>query len=102
LALLLYLLAPFISESLGDPELVGIYQFAALSFLLLPFTALGRRVFQGELKMHYVAMSQVVEQVVRVGIIIMVAIGFTTTSHYYIFIGHAAVSTAIGGLLTAV
>lgn len=102
LALLLYLLAPFISESLGDPELVGIYQFAALSFLLLPFTALGRGVFQGELKMHYVAMSQMVEQVVRVGIIIMVAIWFTTTSHSYTFIGKGAVWAAIGGALAAI
>src|SRR5699024_12642673 len=77
-------------------------QFAALSFLLLPFTALGRGIFQGELKMHYVAMSQMVEHVVRVGIIIMVAIWFTTTSHSYTVIGKGAVWAAIGGALGAI
>src|SRR5699024_9903622 len=75
----LYLVAPYLAVWVGDAKLDGAYRAAAGIFIVLPFLAGLRSFFQGHEKMFPTAVSQVVEQLVRVGIII--------GSAYFIFIG---------------
>src|SRR5699024_11936292 len=57
-----------LAHLIGDPNLEKIYKYAALVFLLVPFTALLRGVFQGVGNMKPTAFSQMGEQLVRVTI----------------------------------
>ncbi|MBO1004451.1 putative polysaccharide biosynthesis protein [Pseudogracilibacillus auburnensis] len=77
--MIIFFLSPLISTWIGDENLTSTYQLAAFLFLLIPFLALLRGVFQGNEEMHQTAYSQIIEQVIRVSIII--------TAAYYIFMG---------------
>src|SRR5690625_1201310 len=68
---LLYVLAPTISVWIGDEQLVSAFRLAAWTFILIPFLALLRGVSQGHGQMKQTAYSQVVEQFIRVTIIIV-------------------------------
>ncbi|MHA8262524.1 lipid II flippase MurJ [Lactobacillaceae bacterium Melli_B3] len=59
---------------MGDANLTNVIKAVSWLFLLMPFLSTTRGYFQGTLNMLPTAISQVVEQVVRVGIIIVVAI----------------------------
>lgn len=71
--LLFYLSAPMIAQFIGDIHLTASYRLFGSLFLFIPLLALLRGLYQGMEKMHYVALSQVIEQVVRVGSIVTVA-----------------------------
>ncbi|SET78744.1 polysaccharide transporter, PST family [Oceanobacillus limi] len=70
LFLFLRLNADSIAVWVGDRHLTNTYKMAAFVFLLLPFSVLLRGVFQGEFFMVPTALSQIGEQLFRVGIII--------------------------------
>lgn len=72
--ILIYGLAPNIATYIGDPQLTSAFQMIAFAFLLIPPLALLRGVFQGLEQMKYTALSQMIEQVIRVVIIILAAI----------------------------
>ena len=57
----------WIADAMGDASLQPLLQVASLSFLLLPFLTVWRGIFQGENNMIPTALSQTVEQAVRVG-----------------------------------
>ena len=59
---------------MGDAQLAPVIQAVSWMFLLTPFLATGRGYFQGIGNMVPTAYSQVVEQVVRVSVILAVAI----------------------------
>ncbi|GEQ50392.1 polysaccharide biosynthesis protein [Tetragenococcus koreensis] len=66
-----------LASSMGDPALVMVIRVASFTFLLMPVLSLYRGLFQGELLMVPTAVSQVIEQLLRVGIILLSATGFT-------------------------
>lgn len=66
--------AKFIALLMGDERLTQLIVVTAFLFLLIPFLAIYRGFFQGELKLEGTASSQLVEQIFRVGIIILAAI----------------------------
>lgn len=70
LFLFLFMNAEFIAMWVGDKNLTYTYQIAAVIFLVIPCTSVLRGAFQGMQKMTPTALSQVGEQVIRVGIII--------------------------------
>ncbi len=74
LTLLLFLLSEPLAKAVGDPQLASSYQWTAFIFLCIPFVALWRGIFQGNMEMVPIALSQVTEQLVRVFIIIFVAV----------------------------
>ncbi|MDN6625969.1 MAG: oligosaccharide flippase family protein, partial [Pisciglobus halotolerans] len=78
LFLLLYFGANFIGEQMGDQKLKPIIQMVSWQFLFIPFLAVSRGFFQGRFQMTPTAVSQVVEQVVRVAVILSVAYLYTT------------------------
>lgn len=71
--IVLYFNATSIAELIGDTRLKRAYQLTAVVFLLIPFIALLRGVFQGNYNMKPTAYSQVGEQIIRVSLIIFIA-----------------------------
>ncbi len=69
----LFALAPQMADAMGDSRLTTPLRIASLPFLLVPFSSIGRGVFQGQNDMKPTAVSQVAEQVVRVTVILVAA-----------------------------
>ncbi|AMV60165.1 Low temperature requirement B protein [Pediococcus damnosus] len=65
--------APEIAGGMGDAGLTPLIRCVSLMFIFMPFLAVGRGYYQGIFQMIPTARSQVMEQVVRVAIIIGVA-----------------------------
>ncbi|WP_085993735.1 putative polysaccharide biosynthesis protein [Oceanobacillus senegalensis] len=100
-AIFLFLLlnADNLATWIGDSNLVHTYQFTAIVFLLVPFIGLQRGVFQAELDMKPTALSQVIEQLLRVTIIIVAAVLVAKNVINYYDIGLSAViASLIGGM----
>lgn len=100
--IIVFLFAPFIARFMGDERLTLGIRASALPFLLVPFIAYFRGLFQGENNMFPTAVSQLIEQIIRVSLIIATAY-FTmkfNRSLYEIGIGTAIASTA--GSLAAI
>ncbi|UQS87047.1 polysaccharide biosynthesis protein [Nicoliella spurrieriana] len=62
-----------IADQMGDVRLAPVIRAVSWMFLLMPFLSTSRGLFQGTLNMVPTAVSQVVEQLVRISIIIVVA-----------------------------
>lgn len=90
----------FIANVMGDTHLQVVIIGLAPVFLLMPWLAVGRGVQQGLLNMYPTAISQVSEQVVRVGWIICVAV-LAVTNHWnsYRMATWAMVSATVAGLI---
>ncbi|MHC9532207.1 putative polysaccharide biosynthesis protein [Dellaglioa sp. L3N] len=65
--------AAWIATAMGDGQLDILIRSVAFMFLFLPILAVGRGYYQGIFEMNKTAVSQVVEQLLRVGIIILAA-----------------------------
>lgn len=76
---LLFGLAPKLSIWIADTDMIFAFRLAAISFLFIPFLALLRGVSQGYENMELTAYSQVIEQLIRVALIILAA--------YLVFVG---------------
>jgi len=71
---LIYGGAPWLSEAMGqDPQLTIVIRAVAWMFWLMPCLAVGRGYSQGQLDMAPTAVSQIVEQLIRVTVIIGMA-----------------------------
>ncbi|MCZ2492001.1 putative polysaccharide biosynthesis protein [Dellaglioa carnosa] len=62
-----------IALAMGDSQLDGLIKSVSFMFLFLPVLAVGRGYYQGIFEMNKTAVSQVVEQLLRVGLIILAA-----------------------------
>src|SRR5699024_6157258 len=101
MALVLYSGAGTIAGWMGNDRLVKGIRLSAFVFLLIPFSALLRGVFQGSAAMKPTALSQVGEQFVRVGIIIASAV-FLMISHGDVYeVSILAPIASIAGGVTA-
>ncbi|MBW1604779.1 polysaccharide biosynthesis protein [Lactobacillus sp. Sy-1] len=94
--------APLIAWQMGDINLVPVIRAVSWMFLLMPFLSTSRGFFQGTLNMVPTAISQVVEQIVRISIIIMVAI-LAHRNHWdlYLMGRNAMLSSPIGALFSS-
>lgn len=63
---ILYFGASFLASMMGDDQLASLIRAISFAFLLLPFTSVLRGYFQGREEMVPTAVSQVVEQFIRV------------------------------------
>ncbi|WP_390410303.1 polysaccharide biosynthesis protein [Lacticaseibacillus jixiensis] len=99
----LYGFAPTIAWAMADRGLTPLIQMVAFMFLVMPVLATGRGYFQGTFDMSKTAISQVVEQVIRVAVILVAAI-MATRWHWPVYrMGTVAMSGAIfGGIAAAV
>lgn len=71
-----WLFAPQLALAMGDENLKLPIRAVALMFVWLPFLAVGRGLEQGRYQMAPTAISQLIEQVFRVSIVIAVAVLF--------------------------
>ncbi|MBM6615390.1 polysaccharide biosynthesis protein [Desemzia sp. RIT804] len=92
--LALYFGANVIAEGMGDRQLNGIIQAVSWQFLLVPFLSVSRGYFQGTFQMIPTAVSQVVEQVVRVAVILLVAYTYNASFESVYQMGADAMSSA--------
>lgn len=102
LGLVLYLLAPVFSNWISDENLLRNYQAVALVFIMLPFVAVFRGVYQGRLSMAPIATSQVIEQLIRVSIIITGAWLIYIGTFGMYSIGQIAITGSLAGSVGAI
>ncbi|MGG3531383.1 putative polysaccharide biosynthesis protein [Paenibacillus rhizolycopersici] len=76
-ALLLYFGAPILAQLIGSRLLVPAFRGAAPALLLVPVAAALRGYFQGHQNMTPTAASQVIEQAVRVTVMIVLLLGLS-------------------------
>lgn len=94
---ILFFGADFLSHIMGDAQLAPLMQTGSFVTLFMPLLALMKGSFQAKGEMTPVAYAQVIEQIVRVGIILIGAIFIMTTSKSLYAAGNAAVfGTVIG------
>lgn len=98
----LFVGAPLIAMMMGDKELIPLIRVVSLVFLLVPFLSTFRGYFQGEVNMLPTATSQLVEQGIRVGIILLSGWLFYTQSLDVYQVGSIATSGAIMGGICAI
>lgn len=97
----LYLGADWISMKMNDPHLATIIRIVAFVFLIMPITSVIRGYFQGRGNMVPTAVSQVVEQIIRVITILLVATIFVKKGYSLYDVGAGAMSGSItGGLIS--
>ncbi len=96
-----YGFAGTIAKMMGDAQLLPIIQSVAWLFLFTPVLATLRGYFQGTYRMKPTALSQVLEQLIRVGIIIFAAWIFTKGGDDLYRMGAQAMSGAIWGAAAA-
>lgn len=102
--MLLQLGAGVIASGMGDVGLVPVIQVVSYFFLFSPILALVRGYFQGQTNMMPTSISQVIEQIVRVGILLWVAFSFGSSSWSFYDMGkmayHSAWISAAVGVVT--
>lgn len=99
----LYLLSDYIALQMGDGQLSGLIKAVSPMFLCMPLLVVGRGYFQGRYDMRPTAVSQVIEQVVRVGVILIAAAFFLQGGVSYYQMGTNAMSSAwIAGVFASI
>jgi O-antigen/teichoic acid export membrane protein len=93
----LYTAAPHIAELMGDPALKVPLQASSFIFLAVPFTAILRGVYQGKQNMTPTAVSQVAEQLIRVGLILIVTFLLVRGGNDLYTIGAKAALASLAG-----
>ncbi|WP_199868432.1 putative polysaccharide biosynthesis protein [Virgibacillus senegalensis] len=98
----LFGLAPLIAKAMGDNQLTGPLRAASLPFLFVPFSSICRGIFQGLNNMKPTAVSQVVEQVVRVSVILVVSLVMVHEGRDLYEVGSGAAAGSLLGACAAV
>ncbi|MGK0552505.1 putative polysaccharide biosynthesis protein [Enterococcus faecalis] len=85
------------AKMMGDPQLKPLIQVVSFTFLLVPILSFYRGNFQGHLLMTPSAISQVLEQLVRVAVILAAALAFKNWGWSVYKTGTVAMSGALLG-----
>ncbi|MCF6139596.1 putative polysaccharide biosynthesis protein [Pseudalkalibacillus berkeleyi] len=100
--LILYHSADHIAKGMNDPMLVGPLRMASFSFLFVPFLSVMRGYYQGEKDMTPTAVSQIAEQMIRVGLILIFTIYLVTNGADRYLVGSGAVFGGLAGSVVAI
>ncbi|KMJ56723.1 polysaccharide biosynthesis protein [Bacillus sp. LL01] len=100
--LLLYFGAPHVAAFMGDIELAILIKIVAFSFLLLPLVSVWRGSFQGLGEMTPTAVSQVSEQLIRVGTILVLSYLLVNAGFSLYEVGAGAIFGSVAGGFAAV
>jgi PST family polysaccharide transporter len=94
----LYFFSDQVAIGMRDPNLSLPIKMVSFSFLLLPFISILRGYYQGHENMYPTAISQIVEQLIRVGCILLFAFLLVSQGFSYYEVGSGAVfGSIIGG-----
>ncbi|MEO1768582.1 PST family polysaccharide transporter [Enterococcus sp. 665A] len=91
-----------IANGMGDARLASLIQVVSFTFVLMPLLSITRGEFQGKLMMVPTAVSQVVEQLIRVGVILIAAWSFQQFHWNVYHTGTVAMAGALAGGIAAV
>ncbi|WP_238942053.1 polysaccharide biosynthesis protein [Bacillus sp. REN10] len=97
-----YFGAHTLAQYMGDTKLTTMIRIVAFSFLLMPFLAVWRGTFQGMGEMVPTAISQVVEQSVRVGAILLFSYMIIEKGYSLYVAGASAIASSLAGSLAGV
>ncbi|MEC1120548.1 polysaccharide biosynthesis protein [Bacillus safensis] len=97
LFLCLYIGAGTIAGLMADSQLILLIQMSAFVFLFLPLTVMLRGVFQSDGLMLPTAVSQLVEQLIRVGVLLVLSFYFVRHGYSLYETGAGAVFSSIAG-----
>lgn len=97
----LYGLAPWIALWMGDERLVLPIRSVSYALLIVPVMAAIRGYFQGHQNMVPTAISQVIEQIIRVATILVLSYWFISNQYDVYYAGSGAVFGAFTGALSA-
>lgn len=86
-----------IANGMGDIRLTPLIQVVSFTFVLMPLLSITRGEFQGKLMMVPTAVSQVVEQLIRVGVILAAAWSFQQFHWDVYHTGTVAMTGALAG-----
>lgn len=100
-ALCFFSAQPF-ANWMGDGKLAPLIQVVSFTFIIMPFLSITRGEFQGKLLMVPTAVSQVVEQLIRVGVILLAAWSYQHFGMDVYYTGTIAMSGALVGGVAAV
>lgn len=101
--LVLQLFAHPIASLMGDIQLSSILQSVSYFYLIIPLVAIFRGVFQGSGEMVPTGVSQVLEQVTRISVILFVAFSFTEADWSIYTMGtYAMMSAVVSGIVSCV
>lgn len=99
--LFLFFGAEYLSAAMGDEELAILIRVISFAFLFTPFVATSRGILQGEGNMVPTAVSQVAEQLMRVGTILFCSVYFISKGYSLYTVGAGAMLGSVtGGLLS--
>lgn len=98
---LLYVLAPFIANLMGDERLSMSIKSTAFIFLPLPMVSYLRGTFQARNEMAPTAVSQIAEQVMRVSLIIVAAWSIKSFDRSLYEVGMGASIASMSGMVVA-
>lgn len=91
-----------IANGMGDAGLAPLIRVVSFTFVLMPLLSITRGEFQGKLMMVPTAVSQVVEQLIRVGVILLAAWSFQQFHWDVYHTGTVAMAGALAGGIAAV
>lgn len=91
-----------IAEMMGDHELYKLIRVISVSFLLMPFLSVTRGYFQGFGNMMPTAVSQVMEQIVRVSIIVLLSLFLVAEGFDLYTVGAGAMLGSVVGSLIGI
>ncbi|MFS0656669.1 putative polysaccharide biosynthesis protein [Bacillus sp. 179-C3.3 HS] len=97
LFLSLYIGAGMIADLMADNQLILLIQMSAFVFLFLPLTVMFRGVFQSDGMMLPTAISQLVEQLIRVGVLLFLSFYLVRHGYTLYETGAGAVFSSIAG-----
>lgn len=99
----LFLGSSGIAELMGDPQLAPLIRVISFSFLVVPFISYIRGYFQGHGNMKPTAISQVIEQFIRVSLILIFAIILVKNGESLYKVGESAMlASVLGSFLAAI
>ncbi|WLD93467.1 polysaccharide biosynthesis protein [Alkalihalobacillus sp. AL-G] len=98
----LYSISPVISGFMHDPMLTKPLQVASFAFLFVPILSVTRGYFQAEGEMVPTAVSQVLEQFVRVSMIILLTVWLVSQGSDHYSVGSGAIFGGLVGSLVSV
>ncbi|GAA0467184.1 polysaccharide biosynthesis protein [Alkalibacillus silvisoli] len=101
LFLIIYFMAPLLVQLMGDSSLLWPLRSTSVLFLLIPVTAFFRGVFQFQQQTNVVALSQVIEQFIRVILIVISTIVIVHFNYSLYHIGWIASASTILGMIVA-
>ncbi|KZE68116.1 hypothetical protein AWM68_17070 [Fictibacillus phosphorivorans] len=98
---LLFFTAPFIARWMGDDNLELPIKVISVLFLFIPFAAFLRGTYQGYGDMQLTAVSQLIEQTIRVSGILLLSYYFVSKGYTSYETGAAALSGSVIGALAS-